>query len=345
MGNSNCKIYERKDLEIDQNHKKDDKIYLHDSCVSAISTDLQYLCPNNGEYGNGISSKKCTYCSFDQPKRTNCKLCKNINCCPIIGYVPYCVREKYLADEEKCCFNSTNNYVIDGKTCDPKNRGPESKYCKKFLIKKCDNENIFSKKCKNLCLYNKTLCNKIKSRVCNEHNFKSKDVTNKCLEYAMLNQGECDLFIRKYCEIYPNDKICSCLQINSNEYLNKINPKCMNQKCIKEGYGTQLMIKGAKNCNIHECIINYDITADGVYNKDVENIQYCDDEIKNTSIDKIMNIHKDLGEKVYHDVRVKKNNLKIKVIKDLDIMSFNNIIIGIICIMLYIHIIIFMIYK
>lgn len=106
------------------------------------------------------------------------------------------------------------------------------------------------------CTDKSSQCYRNRIMNCNE----SDTPDEHCLNFCLLNQGQCDSMMRKYCQKPENkDKdICSCL----NSAAIKYNPLCIDSKCTRHGYATNSMIN--QSCpDITDCGIYYDIKGTG----------------------------------------------------------------------------------
>lgn len=91
---------------------------------------IRNLLPTNGEYGYHSQSGSCASCVFNAPQMR-----EHPTGLGVPGNIPYIKRVTYTAPEDVCC--RTTNKTINGKTCDPKYRGPSASGCKEFYREYC----------------------------------------------------------------------------------------------------------------------------------------------------------------------------------------------------------------
>lgn len=110
------------------------------------------------------------------------------------------------------------------------------------------------------CSIKGSVCYKNKVTYCNKLQI-SDSLDERCVPFCVKNPGQCDTYMKRYCNINENSgKLeCSCL----NSAASKYNPMCIDQKCIKHGYATADMID--KKCpSIIDCGIYHDIKETGL---------------------------------------------------------------------------------
>ena len=104
--------------------------------------------PTNGEFEFALGSD-CSMCSNPEDGY-GCECGGNIGGGRYIkGKRPAVTRMSFLGDKVKCCTNSSGSAIIDGKTCDPRFRGPTAPGCADVMRAHCNNkDNFFKSECK-----------------------------------------------------------------------------------------------------------------------------------------------------------------------------------------------------
>lgn len=172
--------------------------------------------------------------------------------CPskcLLGACAACKHSRYLGDKYSCCLNNGPNG--SKKTCDP-TLNASNNLCDSTYKDYCKGSKILNdKKCINWRNLRPTAAHEtIKSYCLNNLD----DI--KCQEWCKISgNGICDNAILDYCE-NNDDPFCSCVNSKLQNPKFGVNPKCLDQDCIRHGYLTQNM----KNANCPD-IVNCEIQA------------------------------------------------------------------------------------
>jgi hypothetical protein len=84
----------------------------------------------------------------------------------------------------------------------------------------------------------------------------------KCKTWCRTNTDVCDAPVIRYCDRYPSDPYCSCIKSPAQSG-NVINPKCIDAKCISDGYLTTNML--ATPCpSVVDCRITANLLNSGM---------------------------------------------------------------------------------
>lgn len=91
---------------------------------------------------------------------------------------------------------------------------------------------------------------------------------NWCKRLAANKDGFCDSIYNSWCNVHPNDPICTCIKSPLQDPKIGLNPKCNDKKCIDTGYLTQNMINtncpDITNCSIQPLITNSGVQVTGI---------------------------------------------------------------------------------
>lgn len=143
------------------------------------------LWPDNGEFDWGNSpGSYCTYCASEGGKECDNGLTN--------GGRPVVKRVAFKGDPTKCCLannvRQNQTYFVDGKTCDPRYRKPDSTDCIGAMNNYCAGENIITKpECINWAYADGK--NRLMKAFCNSSIENSRK--DKCVEWCKQNSTDC----------------------------------------------------------------------------------------------------------------------------------------------------------
>jgi hypothetical protein len=233
------------------------------SYAGSVVSKLGSYIPDNKEYEWAGEGSQCYFCSLDYPDSISCAFgCDGPRCCAVVGRTGTYKRISYKADPAECC--KTGNLMIENLTCDPKYRDSRSESCYSYVKDYCingDSKLFTDDVCKSWCGNNEVECSLYKKRFCN-----TKGINDKlCRDWCLRNPGLCDDSAVSFCETTKgneNDPFCYCLNSRVTKY--KLNPLCVDRKCIDHGYATSSMIDSrGKGCEIVDCSTYFDIKSEG----------------------------------------------------------------------------------
>ncbi len=161
----------------------------------------------------------------------------------------YCAGDKIYDDDicQEYCAEGNDTWCADRKTEVLKNKCTGSAlWTDELCTDACDNEKY------EWCLTNR-------SNYCNDtadDGDNSIEKRDYCGKWCMHNPGQCDEYMNRYCQKYPGDDKCACI----NSLVSKYNVLCVDSACISKGYETKTMVdtKGP-GCNIVDCTQYFDV--------------------------------------------------------------------------------------
>lgn len=250
---------------------------MHGGTCYAWLTKRGFSMPSNGEFQWAGLGSQCAMCS-NISTGYGCDNCSGSKA--VTGRRGKIKRISYNATASDCCQSGASTKVINGKTCNPI-------YCNQYQSSDCDN--TMSAYCQGSILDTyPEVCKKwIHTALDNNRSSPNAGLRTYCsqganyikpicqewvdkIKNSSMWKGEADQALISYCDNYPTDEKCRCM--NPPENVSKVEdlmtlPKaCWYRPCktASENYLTSGMRDNRNNCTSTTCYIEAgDISVSG----------------------------------------------------------------------------------